>query len=137
MEKEIESKDIKNFIRRRKKCLFITFFLFFALGLSIAIILPPIYQSKTTILIEEQQIPEEYVQSANPGYVEERIEMINQQVLARGKLLEIIDQYDLYADLRNQLTMTEIVNKMRGDIYLENIQAPLINRRTSRSIIST
>jgi uncharacterized protein involved in exopolysaccharide biosynthesis len=137
MEKQLELKDIKNFIRRRKKSLFITFFLFLLLGLSIAIILPPIYQSQTTIIIEEQQISEEYVQSANPGYIEERIEMINQQVLARDKLIEIINQYDLYAELRDKLTMTEIVNKMRGDIFLENIQAPLINRRTSRSIIST
>jgi uncharacterized protein involved in exopolysaccharide biosynthesis len=137
MEKQLELKDIKNFIRRRKKSLFITFFLFLLLGLSIAIVLPPIYQSQTTILIEEQQISEEYVQSANLGYIEERIEMINQQVLARDKLIEIINQYDLYAELQDKLTMTEIVNKMRGDIFLENIQAPLINRRTSRSIIST
>ncbi len=137
MENEIESKDIKNFIRRRKKCLLITFFLFLLLGLSIAIILPPIYQSQTTILIEEQQISDEYVQSAYTGYAEERIEMINQQVLARDKLMEIIDQYDLYADLRDRLTKNEIIKKMRGDIYLENIQAPLINRRTSRSIITT
>jgi uncharacterized protein involved in exopolysaccharide biosynthesis len=137
MEKQIESKDIRNFIRRRKKSVFITFFLFLLLGLTIAIVLPPIYQSQTTILIEEQQIPEQYVQSANPGYVEERIEMISQQVLARDKLIQIINQYNLYPELRDKHTMTEIVNKMRRDIFLENIQAPLINRRTSKSIIST
>jgi uncharacterized protein involved in exopolysaccharide biosynthesis len=137
MEKKYELKDIKDFLRRRKTSFFITFFIIFIIGIAVAVILPPIYMSQTTILVEEQQIPENYVNSGTPSYVEERIETITQQVLSRNKLLEIINNFNLYPDLRNRYATTEIINKMREDISLENIKAPLINKRTSRSIVTT
>jgi uncharacterized protein involved in exopolysaccharide biosynthesis len=137
METKHEFKDIKDFFKRRKMCFFITFLSIFIIGAAVAIILPPIYMSQTTILVEEQQIPQDYVSSGTPSHVEERIETITQQVLNRNKLLEIIKDFNLYPDLRERYAKTEIINKMLEDISLENIKAPLINKRTSRSIITT
>ena len=52
----------------------------------IALYLPPIYRSEVTILIENQDIPEEYVQSTITTYVNQRIEMITQQVMSHRQV---------------------------------------------------
>ena len=58
----------------------------------VALALPPIYESTSTILIEEQQIPPDFVRSTVTGYADQRIQSLNQQILSRTKLLEIIRQ---------------------------------------------
>ncbi len=89
----------------------------------VALVLPPIYESKSTILIESQQIPPEFVKSTVTGYADQRIQSLNQQILSRTKLLEIIKQFDLYADQRQKQTQEEIVDAMRKDINIGLIGA--------------
>ena len=123
MKKELGVVDIKIFMRRRKKSFLFTFFAIFLLGFAIAIILPPIYRSEATILIQDQQIPEDYVRPATKEFAEERIEKINQQVLNRPKLLNIIKEFNLYPSLQQKKTPTEMFRKMKDDISLELINA--------------
>ena len=61
--------------------------------------LPPIYRSESTIVIEGQQIPEDFIKPTITEYVEERLQVIKQQVMSRSKLLEIINQFNLYSCL--------------------------------------
>ena len=102
MEKELELQEIKGFFRRRKKAFIIAFLLIFIIGVSIALLLPPIYTSEAMIRIEDQEIPENFVKSTITDFAEARIEKINQQILIRPKLLEIIDEFKLYPDIRNK-----------------------------------
>jgi uncharacterized protein involved in exopolysaccharide biosynthesis len=129
--------DIKGIMRRRKKVLILTFLLILAMGLFITIALPSIYLSRSTILIEDQQIPREYVQTTITGYVEERLQMITQQIMSRLRLLEIINQFNLYPEMQQGYTTEEIIEKMRGDINLETISAEVIDRRTGRPTVAT
>ena len=137
MEKELEIQEIKGFIRRRKKAFIIAFLLIFMIGISIAILLPPIYTSQAIIRIEDQEIPENFVKSTITDYAEERIEKINQQILIRPKLLEIIDEFNLYPESRDKRTPTELVKKMRGDIGLEKIAAQWQSKHAGRPIAAT
>jgi succinoglycan biosynthesis transport protein ExoP len=70
------------------------------LSVLVALLLPSIYESKSAILIEEQQIPPDFVRSTVTGYADQRIQSLNQQILSRTKLMEIIKQFNLYADQR-------------------------------------
>ena len=45
-------------------------------------LLPSIYESSSTILIEEQQIPEEFVRSTVTGFADQRIQSLTQQILS-------------------------------------------------------
>ena len=123
MKKELGVPDIKAFMRRRKKSFLVTFIAIFLLGFAVALILPPIYRSEATILIQDQQIPEDYVRPATKEFAEERIEKINQQVLNRLNLLNIIKQFNLYPNMQQAKDPTEIVRKMKNDIGLELINA--------------
>jgi succinoglycan biosynthesis transport protein ExoP len=62
---------------------------FFWPGLSIMLIsllapllLPSIYDSKSTILIEEQQMPPNFARSTITGYADQRIQSLNQQIIS-------------------------------------------------------
>ncbi|MBX6421984.1 GNVR domain-containing protein [Thermosulfurimonas sp. F29] len=135
-----EQKDIRYLIRvfrRRKKAFFIPFVLVFASITMIAFLLPPIYQATTTILIEEQQIPPEYVKSTVTGYVEERLQMITQEIMSRSHLIDLIERFNLYPEMRKKYTMDEIVDRMRKDIKLETINAEVSNTRTGRPSSAT
>lgn len=134
MEKESEFQFIKSFIKRRKKT-FISAFLFcFLVGAGVAVSLPPIYTSQAVIKIEDQQIPENIVQSTITDYAEERIQKISQEILSRPKLLQIIDTYDLYPKVRKKLSATQLVRQMREDISIQTIEAHMKSRRVGTQL---
>lgn len=135
-----ETKDItylKSITRRRKGSFGLFFLMIFIVSVVVAFILPSIYLSKSTILIEGQQIPTEYVQSTITGYVEERLQIITQQIMTSSRLMEIIRRFDLYHDMREGYTVSEIIEEMRDDINLETISADVRDRRTGRPTSAT
>jgi len=90
---------IKGIIRRRRKSFVFTFLPIFLTSAAIAYLMPPIYRSTSKILIENQLIPREYVQTTITGFVEERLQVITQQVMSRSRLESIIKQFNLYPHL--------------------------------------
>ncbi len=137
MAENINIQDIYGILRRRKKGFLIVFFLIFLVAIIVAFALPPIYISQSTILIEEQQIPVDYVKSTITSYVEERLQGITQRIMSRSKLLEILNQFNLYPEMRDRYTMEDILDKMREDIKLETISADVIDRKTGRPSTAT
>ncbi len=137
MNEKLSINDFKGIIRRRRS-VFIVFFLpIMLLGTIIALMLPPVYLSKSTILIENQLIPQEYVQTTITGFVEERLQVITQQIMSRIKLMRIIKKYGLYAEMQEHYATEEIIDKMRKDIILDTIRADVIDRRTGRPTSAT
>jgi len=110
-------------LSKRKKLFVIPFLGLFALATASAILLPSIYESKSTILIEDQQIPPEFVRSTVTGFADERIQSLTQQILSRTRLSEIIQQFKLYPEMKEKFTREEILEKMRDNIVLETISA--------------
>ncbi|MEA2109169.1 MAG: GNVR domain-containing protein [Pseudomonadota bacterium] len=137
MNEQIDLQAIKGIIRRQKILFLVTFASIFTLSVIVAFVLPPVYRSQSTILIEEQQIPQEFVQTTITSYVEERLQVITQQILSRPRLLEIINQFNLYPDMRDRFTTEEIVQKMRDAINFEMINTEVTDRRTGRSTTAT
>ena len=89
-EQIIEWNDVKSFVRRRRRSFFISASIIFLSSIIVAFTLPPTYRGETTVLIEEQQIPESFVQSTITAYAEERLNTIKQQVFSSDRLKEII-----------------------------------------------
>jgi len=97
-----------------------------------AFVLPPIYKSSSTILIEGQQIPSDLIRSTVTSFIDETIQILTQRVMSRRKLMGIINQLDLYPDLRTKKTREEIIEKMRESIKLETINAQVVDKRSGR-----
>lgn len=124
--------DYLGFLRRRRRALALGFGVVFGGFLALALLLPPVYRSTATILVEEQEVPPELVRTTVTGYLEERLQAISQRIMSRSQLLEIIDRFNLYPDLRRRYTVDEIVERMREDIKLETISAEVPLRRAGR-----
>jgi len=129
--------DIFQVLRRRKWSLILPALLIFFTAAAVALFLPPVYRSTSTILIEEQEIPAEFVRATVTSYAEERIQMIKQRVLSFSRLNELVNRLNLYLDRRNSWTTERIVTKMRDDIRVEPVSAEVRNPRTGRATSAT
>lgn len=119
-------------LRRRKFQFIVPGALIFSVIVAIAFLLPPVYKSSATILIEDQDIPQDLVQTTVTGFVEERLQSITQVVLSHGNLLNIIKEFDLYSEMVGKYTTEEIISKMREDILMEPITAEVTNQYSGR-----
>ncbi|HYQ73377.1 MAG TPA: Wzz/FepE/Etk N-terminal domain-containing protein, partial [Gammaproteobacteria bacterium] len=132
LEQTLDLGDYLAAFRRRRKMIASISSVVFLLGLITAFIWPPTYQSSATILIEEQEIPTELIQSTVTSYASQRIQVINQRVMSRTNLLEIIDKYKLYESERKRDTIEEVLAEMREDIGVDMITAEVMDPRTGR-----
>ena len=129
MQQPIQSvSDVIDIIKRRKLSIMLPFLAVFTIAGVIAFVLPPRFKASTTILIENQQIPSDLVQSTVTTLVEETIQTIQQRIMSRSKLEEIIDRFALYEDLRKRKTLEEVIDQMRGDIRLKTISAEVVSK---------
>src|SRR5271157_364965 len=120
----ISIKDVWAIAKRRKWSLVLPPVSIFLVAAILAFSLPKTYQSTSTILIEEQEIPRDYIISTVTSFAEQRIQVINERIMSMTRLLEIINRFGLYADLRDRWTMEEIVAKMREkDIVFQSVSA--------------
>jgi succinoglycan biosynthesis transport protein ExoP len=122
-------KALRGTIRRRRKLFSFVFSIGCFIAILLALFLPKIYISKSTILIEQKLSPE-YVKTSSPGSVEDRLQTIRQQILSREKLLEIVEQFKLYPGMRDQSDKEEVVKKMQEDISLKTISADEITGKS-------
>lgn len=132
MEPNITFQDYKELLKRRKWVLIIPTMLIVFASVIIAKILPPVYQSTSTILVEEQEILSDYVVSSVTGYAEKRIQNIKQRLMSSNRLINIIDQVGLYQDKREGSTMVKLAAAMKENIILEPISVEMVDRRTGR-----
>jgi uncharacterized protein involved in exopolysaccharide biosynthesis len=107
------------------------------LSLAAAFLWPATYKSMATILIEEQEIPSELVHSTITSYADQRIETIKQQVMSRTTLWKVVEQYNLYPDLRRTSAAEEVVRRFTKDIVVEVISADVMDKRTQHPTKAT
>ncbi|MDP3599288.1 MAG: Wzz/FepE/Etk N-terminal domain-containing protein [Nitrospirota bacterium] len=107
------------------------------LSLAVAFLWPPVYKSMAMILIEEQEIPSELVHSTITSYADQRIETIKQQVISRTTLWKVVEQFNLYPDMRRSSPVEEVVKQFAKDIAVEVISADVVDKRTQHPTKAT
>ena len=117
---------------RRRKLFWIVAGAAFGIALLIALLWPPTYRSMATILIEQQEIPQELVRSVITTYADQRVQVISQRVMTTQNLLALIDRYNLYPDARQRMPREALIGKMRDDISMKMISANVIDPRSGQ-----
>lgn len=131
--KIIKFKDVIKIIKRRRWGIIVSTLAVVVLSVAILLFWAPVYRSTSTILIEEQEIPREYVMATVSSFAEQRLQVINQRIMSASRLIEIIKHFDLYADKRKKLTIEEIIEDMRkNDIKFGTVTADVVDPRTGR-----
>lgn len=137
---EEHTKELSDYIdafRRRRTSILSIAAVFFAISVIVALAWPPVYRSMATILIEEQEVPSDLIRSTITSYATQRIQTINQRVMTRANLMQIIEKYDLYHDKRKQESTEEILERMRKDVNVLMINADVIDPRSGRPTAAT
>jgi uncharacterized protein involved in exopolysaccharide biosynthesis len=132
-----ELQDYLAILHRRRNLILAVAGALLAASIALAFLLPAVYRSTATILIEEQEIPPDLVRSAIATYVDQRIETIKQQVLSRSTLWRIVEQYDLYRDLRKRNPTEEVLSRFVKDIQIEVMNVKVIDKRTQNPTQAT
>jgi uncharacterized protein involved in exopolysaccharide biosynthesis len=103
----------------------------------LAALLPATYRSTATILIEQQEIPQELVRSVITSFADQRVQVISQRVMTTQNLLSLVDRYNLYPDIRSKQPREVLLDKLRGDIGMHMISADVIDPRSGRPTQAT
>jgi polysaccharide biosynthesis transport protein len=109
-------------VRRRHMQFLIPLFVGWTLVWGVSWVLPPRYLSNTLILVEQPTMPKDYVTPNVNDDLQERMQSITQQILSRTRLLHIIDQFGLYANLHSQPSPDQKVQLMRKDIGIDLVR---------------
>ena len=124
---EIKISDLKRILRRRKNILIVSFGLVFCTFMVVAFALPPIYRAQVTIIIENQEIPEEYVRSMTTEFIGERLNILEREILSYNRLLEIIHANNLYPELASD---SQMVAQLREDFSISTENISISDRRS-------
>jgi uncharacterized protein involved in exopolysaccharide biosynthesis len=131
------AQDAVGFLRRRK-WLFVFVALPIILGtIVLAFRLPSIYQSEAKVLIEKPAIPEDIVATTITTYVDERIQAVSQRVLAADNVSMVVEEFNLYPELRVSGMSQTAIETFREDSELQNIAAEIFDARRGRMDGST
>lgn len=82
-------------------------------------LLPNRYKATTTVLVDPQRVPEQFVAELvriNPA---DRLQTFRQQVLSETRLQQIIDRWNLYPKLRQAAAREAVIGEMRSDISMD------------------
>ncbi len=105
-------------------------FLGWLIAFASAWIIPPKYTSETVILVEPQKVPQQFVMSNVQVEMQERLQSIQQQVLSRSRLLNIINNLHLYQGLFFG-SPDDQITQMRKDIKIDLVETPPVPGKPS------
>ncbi|WP_223512793.1 GumC family protein [Pseudomonas sp. GL-B-19] len=127
-EYEMSVNDYIAIIKHRAVLVVVSIAAILAVSVLVAISIPPVYESSSTILVESQQISPDLVAANNNTFADERIEVIRQRVMTREHLQEIIDKYNLFSSQSQQSSVTEKIDEMRNAIAVSLVSAAVKGR---------
>ncbi len=93
-----------------------------AIGVSLARLLPPVYLAEARLVVESEQIPDELAASTVRTEATEQLQIIQQRILTRDRLLEMANRLKIYAPVAGvsirRLAPDEIVDDLRERIRI-------------------
>lgn len=131
-EKPFNIHDYIDIAMRRKWYLVIPLALSVLVSYGVCKYLPKVYKATTTILVQSQRVPTEYVRPTITDPITSRLTTISQEILSRTRLERVIQELDLFPDLRHKRPMEEVIEVMRKAIEI-NVLSKSPNERGQNS----
>jgi polysaccharide biosynthesis transport protein len=108
-----------------------------------AVVMHPVYESRATVLIESQQLPDELIGTPGGGDINDaigqRVARARERVLSRMDLIRMIRTYNLYPEQQRTSPLSAIVDKMRSDTVIQAVSNDIqisSNRRNGLNTIA-
>jgi polysaccharide chain length determinant protein (PEP-CTERM system associated) len=78
--------------------------------------LPDRYRSTAVVLVMPPQVPMNYIRPTVTEPLDRRLQTMQQELLSSARLKALVEEFDLYPDLRREQLLDEVVAQMRRDI---------------------
>jgi polysaccharide biosynthesis transport protein len=81
-------------------------------------LLPDVYQTTTTILVDPQKVSDELIPASVKSPLTERLQNISQEVLGSTHLQRVMDENNLYPELHKSMSTDQLLDYMRNQIQI-------------------
>jgi len=105
--------------RRRKWLMLVSFLSVFGLVAGLVQALPDLYRSSTTLIVGQDDVTESLVENNVSTELELRLGIIRQALMSRGQLQDVIEQFNLYEEMRQTEPPASVIERLRKDITIE------------------
>jgi len=129
--------DYLGMLKRNKNKMLVIALVAFVLTVIIAVKWPATYRSTATILIEQQEIPQDLVRSTVTSFADQRIQVISQRVMSSVNLKKIVEKFDLYKKEQKVDPISVVLDEMREDINLSMVSADVMDPISGRPMQAT
>lgn len=106
----------------QRRSVLICVFAGWVLVVGAAWVLPSKYRSETLILVEQQKVPEHYVEPNIAVDLQQRLQSMSEQILSRTRLMAIAEKFHLYGGNEKHSGMQDTVDQMRKDINIDLVR---------------
>jgi polysaccharide chain length determinant protein (PEP-CTERM system associated) len=120
-ERELTGADYFAMLRRRWVLIAVLAAVGGPLAYGVSRLLPDRYKSQTLVLVEQPSVPSDIVRSLDTADITQRLSSMQQQILSRSRLEPIINQYGLYSNDINRVSMEELVGRLQKAIEVTPI----------------
>jgi polysaccharide chain length determinant protein (PEP-CTERM system associated) len=114
-ERTVTSDTVIDIWRRRKAVAALAFIAVLAAAVTVTMALPDLYRATSTVIIERQQVSEEFVRPTVTAELETRLQTIHQQVTSRAELQKVIERLNLYPEMRGVVPAEALADRMRNE----------------------
>lgn len=116
---ELSLHDYLSILRRRALVMILAFGLVLTASVVFAFVLPRVYESTATILVEGPQVQVPITDGASRPRPEDRVNLIRQRLMTRENLVRVAEKHQLFSkDGEGGLSDTDVTEAMRRSIVL-------------------
>ena len=123
MQRELTVEDYLAIARRRWWIIVVPAVVFAIGAYTISLFLASRYTSETVVLVEEPAVPESLVKPVISGDANQRLATMQEQILSRTRLQQIIEKFGLYKEEASRISMEDMVARLRKSITVSPVRA--------------
>ncbi len=90
--------------------------------------IPNRYTSRTSVLVEQQKVPDSFVKPVVEEEINQRLATMQEQILSRTRLQPIIERDGLYKNDLKKVPMEDMLERMRKSISVSPVKADFADR---------
>jgi len=129
-QRELTLQDCTAILRRRLWIIVVPPVLFAISAYILSLFLPSRYTSETVVLVEAPTVPENFVKPVIEGDVNLRLATMQEQILSRTRLQQIIEKFGLYKEEMGRTSLEDMVERLRRSITVSPVR-PMAETRAS------
>lgn len=121
---QLSLQDYLSILRRRALAMILVFGTVLAASVIVAFVLPRVYESTATIMVEGPQVKMAVEDNAARVRPEDRLNVLRQRLMTRENLVRVADENQLFAQSGDRaISDTDVVAAMRSSIKLDVMRA--------------